>query len=580
MIDPSRSRGARKFDGPTLRRLLVILGGLAIIVTVRCLFSFNAFNPPSATRVNPKDHSELVWIPPGPFIMGSDDYEYDERPRHTVVLRGYWIGRFLVTNQQYVAFLNEMGNAKVHRLPWIDLSYHYGIVSRNGQYECVPGMESMPAAAVSLAGAAAYCRWSGLRLPTEAEWEKAARGTDGRVYPWGNEWVPGLATCSDDLDKAIVNHARPSNEPPPTTSVTACPQSVSPFGCYGMAGNVWQWTSSLYAAYPYRPDDGRELRYGPGERVIRGGAWYLPHVFTRASNRFRNKGEMEKRRGALGFRVAFGFRPFGASGRFFPNQHVVSMLMRKEAPRLDPHDDVKYRLRVDAAYKPNTILGYPLTVERAGRYPIAWERLTELLNVRDLNVELQVVEWLHLNRTDTVADIGAGSGFFTYLLAARVDRGRVWATDISVAALQFLQRRLQRDPLPNVYLVLHDVTDVLLPPSSVDLAFVSDIHYYYYPRAKRDASAPLPQVLGFYRSIRRALKPHGRLVILETSDIEPEQSHQRGDLHVAEIASQMRMAGFKRISYRRLNTYRNRKNMRVLAHSRDFFIFVKPGPAL
>jgi serine/threonine-protein kinase len=116
-----------------------------------------------------------------------------------------------------------------------------------------------------------YCEWRDARLPTEAEWEKAARGTDERVYPWGNQ-----ISCDN------ANYYKCNGD---TTSVGSYSSGVSPYGIFDMAGNVWEWVSSLYQNYPYSATDGRENLTASGSRALRGGAWNHLDVNVRASSR-------------------------------------------------------------------------------------------------------------------------------------------------------------------------------------------------------------------------------------------------------------------------------------------------------
>jgi iron(II)-dependent oxidoreductase len=130
---------------------------------------------------------------------------------------------------------------------------------RGDRWVADPGYEDHPVVEASWPGARDFCAWAGKRLPTEAEWEYAARGPDGRRYPWGGELPDGT-------------RARFAAGWNATTPVGAYPAGTSPFGVLGMAGNVWQWVSSAYRPYPYRPDDGREeARDVSVERVTRGG---------------------------------------------------------------------------------------------------------------------------------------------------------------------------------------------------------------------------------------------------------------------------------------------------------------------
>jgi formylglycine-generating enzyme required for sulfatase activity len=203
--------------------------------------------------------TEMVLVPAGPFTMGSDDGPADERPAHKVDLPAYSIDRTAVTNAQFAAFLNAVGpvNAKGERLYDIDDS-DARIHARGGKWTADSGFENHPVMEVSWAGARDYCASVGKRLPTEAEWEKAARGADGRKYPWGND-VP---------DRSRAQFGAGWNESAP---VGRFPRGASPYGVLDLAGSSWEWVSSAYRPYPYHAGDGREdLSAGP-VRGTRGG---------------------------------------------------------------------------------------------------------------------------------------------------------------------------------------------------------------------------------------------------------------------------------------------------------------------
>jgi formylglycine-generating enzyme required for sulfatase activity len=193
--------------------------------------------------VNQRDGAEMVWVPAGPFTMGAG------RDAHTVTLDGYFIYKNEVTVAEYKQFCAATGR-KMPNPPfwgWID---------------------THPIVNVTWFDAVAYCRWAGVRLPTEAQWEKAARGTDGRKYPWGNVW--------DDYDiKANTDEYQKSSQVHGTTPVGSFPKGGSPYGCLDMAGNVWEWCQDWYqdgyyksspTSNPTGPDNGQY-------RVSRGGSW-------------------------------------------------------------------------------------------------------------------------------------------------------------------------------------------------------------------------------------------------------------------------------------------------------------------
>ena len=229
-------------------------------------------------------HLEYVRVPAGEFLMGSTlavdrEAAKGELPQHRVYLDEFCIGRYPVTNAQYAAFVRS---AK-HEAP----SYW--------DQEGLPaGRSDHPVVQVSWRDARAFCAWlsqatgRSFRLPTEAEWEKAARGTNGRTYPWGDRW-PEAELCNYEM---LVGH---------TTPVGAYPGNVSPYGALDMAGNVGEWTSSLYRPYPYRADDGREDLTAEGVRVVRGGAYDLTRWNARCACRLRYA--PDRRDNHDGFRV-------------------------------------------------------------------------------------------------------------------------------------------------------------------------------------------------------------------------------------------------------------------------------------
>jgi formylglycine-generating enzyme required for sulfatase activity len=197
---------------------------------------------------------ETVLIPGGSFPMGSDIDAPRERPRHVTTLVDYRIGRMPVTCREYAAFLDDNRRVKQPE----------GWFNRR-----LPGKENHPVTGVSWNGAVAYCDWLSkvigrmYRLPTEAEWEKAARGPRGLRYPWGNNWVDDYCNVANSE----------------TTSVDKYPNGASPYGCLDMLGNVQEWTSTLWGSesqqnafpYPYKPDDRREDLHSDGFRIHRGG---------------------------------------------------------------------------------------------------------------------------------------------------------------------------------------------------------------------------------------------------------------------------------------------------------------------
>jgi serine/threonine-protein kinase len=195
--------------------------------------------PAGATAVP----EESVLVPAGEFVMG-DDGAAETRPKQTLRLDAFRIDKFEVTRAQFRTFVAATGFRP-------DSPAVTRFTDREAQE---------PVVGVTWANAVAYCNWSGGRLPTEAEWEKAARGTDGRIYPWGNQ-----------PDSAKLNASESGLKRP--RPVGSYPAGASPYGALDMAGNVAEWTQSLKKPYPYDPGDGRNDPSAAGERVIRGGSW-------------------------------------------------------------------------------------------------------------------------------------------------------------------------------------------------------------------------------------------------------------------------------------------------------------------
>jgi len=225
----------------------------------------------------------MVYVPAGEFLMGSTDAEIaaaeadcrecppgwfdEEKPKHSVYLDGYWIDKYEVTNQQFARFIADDGYDR--RELWTEAGWawkerenrtqprYWDDSSWNG--------DALPVVGVTWFEAVAYCSWAGARLPTEAEWERAA-SWDGRrgeklTYPWGNDWNPAKANTAET---ALGYTTEPGQY---------CPQGASPVGACDMAGNVWEWCSSIHRSYPYRADDGREDLEADGTRSLRGGSW-------------------------------------------------------------------------------------------------------------------------------------------------------------------------------------------------------------------------------------------------------------------------------------------------------------------
>ncbi len=226
-------------------------GSRIAVSSSRAIFIFgiaptNAPPPtPGSTHNNGNDGMVQVFVPAGSFTMGSGAKPF------ILTLDAFWIDRTEVTNAMYALCVNAGACKPVRNSSSNTRPNYYG----NAEFD------NYPVIYVYWKDAKAYCEWAGRRFPTEAEWEKAARGTDGRTYPWGNA----------SPDSTLLNFNQIIND---TTAVGSYPSGASPYGALDMAGNVWEWVSSLPRPYPYDAKDGREDTSIAGWRVLRGGSWY------------------------------------------------------------------------------------------------------------------------------------------------------------------------------------------------------------------------------------------------------------------------------------------------------------------
>jgi formylglycine-generating enzyme required for sulfatase activity len=231
---------------------------------------------------------EMVTVPAGEFQMGCDDSNpnencySDEQPLHTVYLDAYAIDKYEVTNAQYAEFLNAEGNQEEGGYTWLDADdLDVRIHESGGVWQADAGYEDHPVIEVTWYGARAYCQWQGKRLPTEAEWEKAARGSsDTRMYPWGNE--------DPDCSRLNYHDSTEGSCVGDTTPVGSYPSGASPYGALDMAGNVWEWVndwydSDYYDTSPYSNPSGPD---SGDYRVLRGGGWYYLWLYVRVAARY------------------------------------------------------------------------------------------------------------------------------------------------------------------------------------------------------------------------------------------------------------------------------------------------------
>jgi formylglycine-generating enzyme required for sulfatase activity len=247
----------------------------------------------SQTRISPVDGMIQVCVPAGEFWMGAAESDTqagdDEKPRHQVKLDAFWIDRSEVTNAM---FEKCVAAGACHERTYSP--YLWGVRLPNGTpYYGEPTYNDDPVIMLDGDEAMVYCRWAGRRLPTEAEWEKAARGLDERVYPWGAD-----LNCEHAVYLGCEKEQRPSN-------ASDHPLGVSPYGAVDMAGNLWEWASDWYSENTYSASPAQNPT-GPatGEfHTIRGGGWHSNPNQLRSTNRSTGKPE-HSTDGEIGFRCA------------------------------------------------------------------------------------------------------------------------------------------------------------------------------------------------------------------------------------------------------------------------------------
>lgn len=230
------------------------------------------------------DYSPMVKIPAGPFLRGSlpGSGRVDEFPQTKIHLDEFLIDKYEVTNHQYTEFLVATG----HREP---LNVHGEVPLSQEE-----GIDHLPVVQVTWNDAEDYCLWIGKRLPTEAEWEKAARGNDGRIYPWGNS-AP---------TKDLANYDREWDDANALNLIGTLPAGASPYGVQNMAGNVREWVQDWYAEDYYKESPDRNPP-GPGSgllKVVRGGSWHSLEADIRTAS--RGKGGFALKTHGVGFRCA------------------------------------------------------------------------------------------------------------------------------------------------------------------------------------------------------------------------------------------------------------------------------------
>jgi formylglycine-generating enzyme required for sulfatase activity len=226
------------------------------------------------------DEVELVLIPAGEFTMGHKG-NYDTLPVRRLNVPAFYIDKYEVTNKRYKRFID----ATSYKVPWSQEPAVAAFIWDWQKRMYPEGKGDDPVVLVNWEDAQAFCRWAGKRIPTEAEWEKAARGVDGKAYPWGNDWASGK---TNTLESGLKQ----------TAPFGTFKEDVSEYGVHDLAGNVSEWVEEWFAPYPGNPMTSYEERNK--YRVLRGGSWDYAHSI--ANGHHRQYALPQSQMAAIGFR--------------------------------------------------------------------------------------------------------------------------------------------------------------------------------------------------------------------------------------------------------------------------------------
>jgi formylglycine-generating enzyme required for sulfatase activity len=264
------------------------------------------------TFLRNKDQGVMIFIPAGEFIMGTQDEEiyytltlcetYNQDcayvitsrlsvPTHNVKLSSYWIDQYEITNAQFASFLNDQGNQIEGGSTWLSIKNPHSLIEQvNGSYQPKEGFADHPVIEVTWYGANAYCEWAGARLPTEAEWEYAARGPENLFFPWGNVFeITHVNFCDTNCEKFWKTEDYDtgySDGFSKTAPVGTYPKGKSWCGTMDMVGNVWEWVADWMGPYTVFPQENPTGPESGTIKVIKGGAWCNAPTVMRPSTRW------------------------------------------------------------------------------------------------------------------------------------------------------------------------------------------------------------------------------------------------------------------------------------------------------